>query len=78
MDSIRQSGLMPRHRHYVHLSTDTDTATKVGARRGEPVVLKIMAGSMAASGYRFYLSENGIWLTEYVPVEFIKFPDRER
>lgn len=78
VDSIRRSGLMPRHRHYVHLSPDTDTAATVGARRGEPVVLKIKAGSMVDSGHRFYLSENGIWLTEHVPVEFIEIPDRER
>jgi len=69
---------MPRHRQYVHLSPDTDTAATVGARRGKPVVLKIRAGSMVDSGHRFYLSENGIWLTEHVPVELIEIPDRER
>ncbi len=77
LDSIRQRGLAPRHRQYVHLSPDTGTSAAVGARRGDPVVLPIRAGSMAASGQRFYLSENGIWLTAHVPVEFIEFPDRE-
>jgi len=29
---------------------------------------------MHKAGYVFYLSENGIWLTENVPVQYILFP----
>ena len=54
-------------RHHVHLSKDVETATKVGARRGKPVILKVDAGRMHRDGHRFYLSANGVWLTDAVP-----------
>jgi putative RNA 2'-phosphotransferase len=58
-------------RQHVHLSLDIATAIKVGQRHGKPVVLTIRAAEMAAAGYQFYFSANGVWLTETVPVEFI-------
>lgn len=70
--SINAEGLKPMNRLYVHLSKDVDTAVKVGKRHGKPVVYKISAGEMHRQGYEFYLSENGVWLTKYVPVDFIK------
>ena len=39
LDAIRAEGLRPMNRHAVHLSADRETATRVGARRGRPVVL---------------------------------------
>jgi putative RNA 2'-phosphotransferase len=50
------------------------TAIKVGQRHGKPVVLEVRAGAMHAAGNPFYLSANGVWLTERVPVEFLTFP----
>ena len=77
-DSIRASGLNSANRQHVHLSVDVPTATRVGQRHGKPVVLTIHAGAMAGAGYLFYLSANGVWLTERVPTEYIRFPsDRE-
>lgn len=58
-------------RHYVHLSADKLTATKVAERRGKPIMLEIKSDGMFSAGYKFYLSDNGVWLTEYVPVDFI-------
>jgi RNA:NAD 2'-phosphotransferase (TPT1/KptA family) len=29
---------------------------------------------MLAAGHTFFVSENGVWLTGDVPVEFIEFP----
>ena len=72
--SIRAQGLLKRSRNHVHLSADRETAMKVGMRRGSPVVLTIAAGDMHAAGYRFHLSQNGVWLTDAVPPEFITFP----
>jgi putative RNA 2'-phosphotransferase len=72
--SIRAQGLLKRSRNHVHLSADRETARKVGMRRGEPVVLIVAAGDMHAAGYLFYLSENGVWLTDTVPPKFITFP----
>ena len=73
LDSIRTQGLVRGERHDVHLSADIETASKVGGRRGKPVVLSIRAGEMADVGHLFHRSENGVWLTQHVPPEFIRF-----
>jgi putative RNA 2'-phosphotransferase len=74
LSGIRVEGLTKRARHHVHLSAERDTATKVGSRRGAPVVLTIRADEMSAAGYKFYCSENGVWLTDQVPPEYIDLP----
>ena len=56
----------------VHLSADKNTALKVGGRRGKPVILLIDAGKMYTDGHKFYLSENGVWLTDCVPAEYLQ------
>lgn len=73
--SINSEGLKAKSRLYVHLSKDTDTALRVGQRHGKPVVYKILAGEMYRHGYVFYLSENGVWLTKNVPVNFMRISD---
>ncbi|MFZ5636415.1 MAG: RNA 2'-phosphotransferase [Pseudomonadota bacterium] len=73
VESIREAGLIKRSRQHVHLSADADTAARVGSRHGTPVVLIVRAGEMAASGHVFFLSENGVWLTDAVPPAFIDF-----
>lgn len=70
--SIERDGLRPMSRLYVHLSPDTETARSVGSRHGKPVIYIVLAGEMHRSGYRFYRSANGIWLTKEVPVRFLK------
>ena len=67
-----KAGLQKIQRHHVHLSADKTIAIKVGERRGNPIILKINAGEMFLNGYKFYLSDNGVWLTDYVPVHFIE------
>jgi putative RNA 2'-phosphotransferase len=69
---IMRSGLDKRQRHHVHLSRDIETAIRVGQRHGKPFVFEVLAGQMAEAGFIFYLSDNGIWLTDHVPVEFLK------
>ena len=71
---IRTQGILKGSRHDVHLSADLDTATKVGGRRGKAVILTIRAGAMAEAGHAFFVSENGVWLTDHVPPQFIDFP----
>ncbi|WBS02335.1 RNA 2'-phosphotransferase [Pseudoduganella sp. SL102] len=71
--SIRQSGLRPGSRQHVHLSTERETALRVGARYGVPVVLEVRAGELHAHGQVFHRSDNGVWLTGPVPVRFIGF-----
>ena len=69
--SILADGLQKGKRHHVHLSADVETARKVGARRGPPVVLQVDAGQMHDDGFAFFLSSNGVWLTETVPPRFL-------
>ncbi len=70
--SIEKQGLIPKSRLYVHLSSDYDTAVKVGTRHGKPVVYIVDAGEMQRNGYAFYLSVNGVWLTKNVPLQYLK------
>ena len=71
-ESILADGLRRMARHHVHLSADVETAMKVGARRGRPVVFEVSAGAMAAAGHAFYLSANGVWLVESVPPQYLR------
>src|SRR5215813_2199162 len=73
LTSIKQQGLIKGKRHHVHLSADVDTAMKVGRRHGKPVVLRIEAGRMRQDGFVFYLSANGVWLAEHVPIQYLVF-----
>ena len=70
LPAITEEGLKPMSRLYVHLSKDKDTARTVGARHGVPAIITIRAGEMHREGYRFFLSENGVWLTKEVPSRF--------
>ena len=72
VESIDYTGLEPRQRLYVHLSTDKEMAAKVGQRHGKPVVYCVNSGQMAKDGYVFYLSVNGVWLTKAVPVKYLE------
>jgi putative RNA 2'-phosphotransferase len=72
LPSIFETGLEKRSRHHVHLSADTETATKVGQRYGKPVLLRIAALEMFNDGHQFYLSDNNVWLTNHVPLKYIK------
>ncbi|MGW8487641.1 RNA 2'-phosphotransferase [Streptomyces sp. NPDC055886] len=71
MDAIRAEGLRPMARHHVHLSPDRETATRVGARRGRPLVLTVDAGAMHRAGHVFRVSANGVWLADAVPPQFL-------
>jgi len=76
MEAIRQEGLRKMERHHVHLSPDQATALQVGSRKGKARVLVVDSGQMHADGYVFYLSDNGVWLSEEVPARYIQFPER--
>jgi putative RNA 2'-phosphotransferase len=69
--SICEHGLRPGSRHFVHLSLDVSTAGSVGKRHGKPIVLQIRTQRMYQEGFKFFLSENDVWLTDAVPPEFI-------
>jgi putative RNA 2'-phosphotransferase len=77
LDSIMEEGITKQSRQYVHLSKDVETATKVGKRHGKSVVLVLDTLNMYRDGVKFYLSDNGVWLTDYVSSKYIKAVQHE-
>lgn len=77
---ILESGaILKMSRHAVHMQADPDKAWQSARRWHQtPVVIRINAGRMAAEGYRFGVSDNGVWCTETVPVEYIAEPMYEQ
>lgn len=73
LDSIKEKGLIKGSRQHVHLSSNRETATKVGQRHGVPIVLIVNTKQMAEDGILFYISDNGVWLTDYVDAKYIEF-----
>lgn len=69
---MMHQGLCKMLRHHVHLSKDIETARKVGARHGRPVVFAVDAAAMHKAGYTFYCSDNGVWLVDRVPPEYLQ------
>ena len=81
MGNIMAKGLLPGSRQFVHLSPDYATAVTVGFRHSKPekpVVLKIHAGQMAADGYDFMISANGVWQIEHVPPQYLEITESEQ
>lgn len=69
MEELREIVATNNKQRYERLGVEM--ATKVGARHGEPVVLAIDAKRMSEDGNKFFLSRNGIWLTEFVDAKYI-------
>ncbi|GAB4547944.1 MAG: RNA 2'-phosphotransferase [Pleurocapsa sp.] len=70
--AILEQGLKKMNRHHVHLSQNWHTAQKVGQRRGKAVILEIDAEKMYQEGFDFYCSDNGVWLVDAVPCQYLK------
>jgi len=70
--SILITGLLKQDRHHVHLSSTIETAKKVGQRRGKAFVFEVLAAEMYKNNFEFFLSENGVWLTDCVPVKYLR------
>ncbi|MBV8251248.1 MAG: RNA 2'-phosphotransferase [Chitinophaga sp.] len=75
---IKADGIKRMSRQHVHLSIDRETAIKVGSRHGAPVILTIRTAEMHAEGLTFWLSENNVWLTDFVPAKYIDYPHNFR
>ena len=73
LPNINSQGLKKMNRHHVHLSQDRTTAEKVGDRRGTALILTVRSREMKEAGFAIYLSANGVWLTDHVPVDYISF-----
>ena len=76
VDDIMKTGLHKMSRHHVHLSADITTAKMVGMRHGKPVIFQVNTGKMFIDGYVFYCADNGVWLVDSVPPEYLfQIPD---
>lgn len=73
LDNIIKQGIKKQSRQYVHLSRDIQTVAKVGARHGLPIVLRVYSKNMFNNGYKFYISQNEVYLTDNVPSKYIDF-----
>jgi putative RNA 2'-phosphotransferase len=71
VEAILAEGLKPQARQQVHLSADEATAERVGQRHGKPHIFKVDAGGMHAKGLKFCRADNGVWLTDHVPPEYL-------
>lgn len=76
LSSIREEGLRPQSRQYVHLSSTREEARQVGQRHGSPVVLSVAARELHEAGYTLYQSTNAVWLTTHVPPPYIQFSEK--
>lgn len=72
VQSILDIGLEKQSRQQVHLSADIETAIKVGQRHGKPFVFKVLAEQMYNDKFEFFISDNGVWLTDTVPTKYLK------
>lgn len=69
-DSILRDGIKKMSRQFVHLSKDIETAKKVGERYGKVKIIAIDAVKMYNDGYKFFIAENGVILTNFVPTKY--------
>ena len=75
---IKQEGLLPMKRQYVHCSVDVPTAEQVGKRKAQqPMILQIESGEAHHDGVAFYEGNEQVWLADAVPPQFIKFPETD-
>ena len=72
LEGIRRSGIRKKSRQHVHLSSTLDVAINVGKRRGRPIVLVIDSETMYNHGHSFYMSHNGVWLTDVVEWKYVR------
>ncbi len=72
VEIIQREGLKPMRRQHVHLSSDVETARKVGSRHGKPVVFELDASGAHASGGKFFISDNGVWLSDAVAPRWLR------
>jgi len=70
-DLIFKDGLKKMKRQHVHLSLLHGTALNVGKRHGTPFIFSVDAVQMCKDGFKFYLSDNNVWLTDNVPPKYL-------
>jgi len=67
---VLREGLKRMRRNHVHLSPTRDGASR--RRLPWPVVLEVGAHALRRDGHDLYLSQNGAWLVERVPLRYLE------
>lgn len=75
MERILASGIQPKSRQYVHLTTSREVALKTGERHGTPLLITVDAGKMYEEGFCFYPINESLWLSKEIPPQFICISD---
>lgn len=71
-DKIMVEGIKPMSRQYVHMSTSVNVARLTALRKtSNPVILRIDSEAACRDGLLFYLGNDDVWLSEYIPVKYI-------
>ncbi|GAA4275963.1 RNA 2'-phosphotransferase [Aquimarina mytili] len=73
LESIMANGLKSKQRQYVHLSEAIDMAKDVGSRHGKPFIIEINTKKLIEEGWKFYKTEQNVWLTSEIPTEYLDF-----
>ena len=73
LEQIKKEGIKKKNRQFVHLSETEETAYNVGQRHGKPFIIKVMAEKMHKDGKKFFISKNGVWLTDDIEVKYLEF-----
>ncbi len=69
---IKDQGIKPGRRRYVHLSSSVEDAVNVARRHGKDiVVLEVDAEAMIKDGYEIRMAGRGIYLVREVPPKYI-------
>ena len=73
LSMIKEKGLIPKGRQYVHLAVDTDMALQVGKRRDEqPALLIINSKNAWNKGIKFYKGNEKVWLADFIDKKYIE------
>ncbi len=72
LELIWDNGILKQTRNHVHLSANIECAKKVGRRHGVPKVLLINSLNMYNDNIKFYLTNDNVWLTDYVALKYIE------
>ena len=71
LHKIEGEGLLRKERDYVHIWSDQASARKAAQRKGKPVVVEVASRMMEKHGHVFYQADNGVWMTDHVPPDYL-------
>lgn len=70
--TIKEEGIRPMGRQFVHLSVDVPTAKEVGLRKSRlPIVLAVDAAAAYLEGVPFFVGNEAVWLADSVPAKYV-------